>query len=71
MHIIQNLDENEPSFCFLIEANSISEWMWSIYLKYMKITNGPVAIAPIISAIYCRMMGNFNVKCLFHQSKFV
>lgn len=67
----KNLDENEPSFCFLLEANSTSEWMWSIYIKYMTISITQVAIAPFVSGFYCWMKGNFNVNCFFHQSKFM
>lgn len=69
--VSKNLDETESSFCFLLEANGVSEWMLTIYWEYMKITNESVAVAPIISGYYCWTKGSFNVKCFFHHTKFM
>lgn len=65
------LDQNEDSFAFLIEANNKSEWLWSVYFKYLM--GGFFAnmmVAAIISGALCYILsGHLDVDILYHPYK--
>ena len=67
-----NLDVNDVSFRFLTQANNRSEWMWTIYFKYIAISIINLGITSIISIIYCySTRGNLDVNHFYHPDKYV
>lgn len=70
--MISNLDENEDSFKFLVEANEKSEWLWQFYFKFMIITCSNTAFLSALSAFTCYFKyGKFDGQFLYHPYKVV
>ena len=66
-HLLKHLDENEPSFCFLIEANNTIEWIWKIYFKMMAIVVINFGGLSLISLlIFWLFMDDLSVENFFH-----
>lgn len=67
-----NLDENETSFGHLIRANTTSEWMWTFFWKYVKVSLGGVAATSVLSVLCCYLTrGDFNTDHFYRPDKFV
>lgn len=46
------LDENAMTFQYLTKANGTSEWMWSIYFKYVAISVSNMVVSCLLSVFY-------------------
>lgn len=65
-------DENGEEFQYLIEANSTSEWMWSIYNVYAEMSIAGLTVTSIFSALYCYWTRNdLNADHFYHATKFL
>lgn len=68
----ENLDEDEVTFWYLVQANKTSEWMWTLYFKYMAAEVFSLAGTSLISVLYCYLtQGNFDTRHFYRPAKFL
>lgn len=63
------LDENEPSFRFLIETNDKCEWICKMFFKYVMGAFSIVVTLICIASVWFSwfMMGQFDVHYVYHS----
>lgn len=63
-----DLDENAPGIHFLIQANSISEWIWPLGIKLTLFYDVCNTLVSIATAIYCVLVhGHIKSDRVFHS----
>lgn len=67
----QLADENEVASRYLVRANNLSEWLWTIFFKYMKFWVSCLVATSLVSVLYCYLTrGNFNANHYYRPAKF-
>lgn len=66
------VDKNDDAIQFLTGASRTSEWLWSIYFKYVIATVISMAWMSISSVFLCWLIGrDLNVHHFYHPLKVV
>lgn len=64
------LDKHTDAYPFLVRANNISEWMWSLFFKCLKFIFYVSALVSILSVILSWLInGTFNADNLYRPLK--
>lgn len=64
-----NADQNEAEFRFVAKANGTSEWMWSIYFKYVLVSMLSYMISALLSVYSSR--DDLNGEDFYRVEKYV
>lgn len=65
-------DGNDVTFWYLTRVNNTSEWMWTIYKKYITVSLSGVAALSLLSMLFCYLIrGYLSVDHFYRPIKVV